>query len=184
MKKYSIVHVPNEILLKPTRKVVDFDVSLIKIVDEMYIVMEELHGIGIAANQIGVNLSIFIAKEPEGSMVYINPQITQTHGSVLSLEGCLSIPGKEFKVRRPRTLSIRYQNFEGESNERYITDYKVVRIISHEMDHLNGICIADYCKHSDCSCAYVKNRKGSLSTEYVMNHTEYRKKLGISDLIR
>jgi len=99
-------------------------------------------GVGLAAPQIGYTKNI-IAIKPElkdNVKVFINPEITE-HGEskVMMLEGCLSFPGVFAPVERYEVITVDYFN---ENNEKIIEKFikKKARIISHEIDHLFGIC--------------------------------------------
>lgn len=174
---------PESGLLERTRKVTVFGDPLEVLVHRMIQVMRDRNGVGIAANQVAVNQSLFVVEYKDELSVYVNPEILNEHGSVLSEEGCLSL-GIGKLVQRPTKLQLSYQTTSGERLEKYFTDPGMVRIISHEMDHLEGICIADYCNHEMCSCNYVKNRKGQVPLHYLENIEKYKKKLGIGNLLK
>jgi len=118
-----------------------------KIIKEMFETMYENIGIGLSANQVGLDMSFFITDisvhEPEYKrMVFINPQIVYSEGESEIEEGCLSIPGIRSNVIRPETVIVRYKTPEGEEKEERISGL-MARVIQHEIDHLNGIYFVD-----------------------------------------
>ena len=106
--------------------------------------MREHKGIGLAAPQVGISEQILVADIGEGPVVVVNPEILR-RSSVMELkeEGCLSIPGILIKVKRPKTIMVRYRNEENKIIEREFSDL-LARVILHETDHLKGKLIIDY----------------------------------------
>ncbi len=107
-------------------------------------------GVGLASTQIGVPLRVFVMKHNEFESEFINPEIISTGDDIKSEEeGCLSIPNVGIKVNRAKNIRISYQvlgnNGELISKLEEYDDY-IARIIQHEIDHLDGICITDKVK--------------------------------------
>lgn len=110
--------------------------------------MRHADGLGIAAPQVGVNLRIYIARlNFNSSNELIVPMVnaefleksTDTEGAE---EGCLSIPGKFGLVKRAKSVTIRYADEKGKSHTLKLQGLNA-RIMQHEMDHLDGVLIAD-----------------------------------------
>jgi peptide deformylase len=102
-------------------------------------------GAGLAAPQVGIRKRFFImAIDGEEPMACVNPRIIQHMPLVTeaSPEGCLSIPGRTFLVRRPRIILVSYQTETADFREEYLTDWNA-RIFQHELDHLDGVLILD-----------------------------------------
>ena len=159
----KIVSVPDKILSSSTRKVEEIDErikKLIKNMETVLIAQDDPPGVGLAANQVGVNLSIFIIRPTQKSKikVFINPKIIKTvSGSVLfrtvlkkdrpykkkpiRLEGCLSIPRIWGPVKRANKVLLEYQDLTSPTYEVKLGWFQgfEATIIQHEMDHLNGI---------------------------------------------
>lgn len=139
----EVLTTENEILHRPTEflKNEEFGPELETIVKNMFETMENHSALGLAANQIGINKSILVLKN---GPVMINPTILAASGHVFSYgEGCLSVPGKRFDVKRKRTIVIRYLDLDGKEC-RWKSKTKMQAIaIQHEMDHLAGITIED-----------------------------------------
>ncbi|MBA4384397.1 MAG: peptide deformylase [Anaerolinea sp.] len=131
-----------------------FDSDLLKkIILDMYNLLYEAGGVGIAAPQVGLNLQIVAIDESRGKevepLVLINPKITY-YGSELveDREGCLSLPGYAGLVERSKQIKVSYWNQHLESVEMPAEDY-LARVIQHEVDHLRGVLYIDHIKYPD-----------------------------------
>lgn len=99
----------------------------------------ESDAIGLAAPQIGRTDRVCII----GKLICFNPRIVKAEGHAKdSVEGCLSVPGQLFKVKRFRKVWLEYQNQKGQ--------YKLIELYGqgaacaqHEIDHLDGVLICD-----------------------------------------
>ena len=147
----KIITAPNKILSQPTQPVSIFDKKLKEIIKQMIEILEKQNdppGVGLAANQVGLNLSLFIIKPSKKSKisVFVNPQIKKTILSknnpskkrVIKLEGCLSLPKIWGPIKRASRVLLQYQDIEGKMHERWFSGFEAV-IIQHEVDHLKGI---------------------------------------------
>jgi peptide deformylase len=129
---------------KPVEKVDD---AIRALVEDMAETMYDAPGVGLAANQIGVPVRIFvidIAQEDEPSelRVFINPEIIEKDGVQLYREGCLSFPGVAEDVKRAATVKVRALDASGESFE-LEADGLLAVAIQHENDHLDGVLMVD-----------------------------------------
>ena len=147
MKIMDIVNYGNSILNKKCSPVSDFsDIKLV--IEKMFDSMYEAEGIGLAANQVGLDLNLFIidithTEEAEKPHVFINSEILSFHGQkTFFQEGCLSLPGIALDVERPEKVVLKYQTVDQEWHEDEFEGL-LSRAIQHEMDHLNGIFIVD-----------------------------------------
>lgn len=136
----EVVKSPNDILTKKTKKIVKFDQNLAKLLDDMYETMLENDGIGIAAPQVGESVRVAIVDLGEGEepIELVNPEVLQTEGSVIEIEGCLSFPELFGEVERPFYVRVKAQERNGDWYELEAEDYEA-RAILHEIDHLDGI---------------------------------------------
>ena len=147
MAVLEIVHYGNPILRKKCKPVND-PLSIESIIDDMFDSMYEAEGIGLAANQVGLDMNLFIidvthTDEAEDTHVFINGAIITTDGDdKVFQEGCLSMPGIALDVIRPEKVTLKYQGIDGEWHENEF-DGLLGRAIQHEMDHLNGTFIID-----------------------------------------
>lgn len=138
------------ILHKKTRKVVfdELKKELPALLADMYETMDAVGGIGLAANQIGLDLRLAAIKikredaEPV-SIVIINPEIVEKSGSLYEEEGCLSFPGLFAKVRRAAKVKVRALNEKGLPIE-INAEGLFAKALQHEMDHLDGVVFVDH----------------------------------------
>lgn len=141
----------DKMLRKKTGLVKEISNEDIKLIKDMFETMHNANGVGLAANQVGVNKSIFVVDlsgveghEDAKPMVFINPRIVERskEKSVIE-EGCLSLPDVRGKIGRPESIKITYQDYD--LKEHTIEAYEILaRAIQHEYDHLQGILIVDY----------------------------------------
>lgn len=136
----KIVKHPSEILTTPTKKVLKFDRKLATLLKDMHDTMLDSDGIGIAAPQVGESIRVAIVDLGEGEDIIemINPEVLETEGSVIDIEGCLSFPELYGEVERPFYVRIKAQERDGRWYELEAEDYEA-RAILHEIDHLDGI---------------------------------------------
>lgn len=138
-----IVKMGHERLGLRAEPVTDWGDWLQELVRDMVETMNAAHGVGLAANQVGLPHDLAIidvdAGTSESSLIVLtNPEIVETSGTVKEEEGCLSIPGLTAEVERPARVVARYQDEHGV--ERTIEgEGLLAKALVHEIDHLNGI---------------------------------------------
>ncbi len=149
-KVLKIIKAPSDILNKPCQRVESFGQNLKKLADQMLATLQAQHdppGVGLAANQVGVSLQIFVLqKDPSDKPLFVvNPEILRIENKKnestkekKELEGCLSIPRIWSPVQRAKKIKIRYQDLKGNTKEQEFKGLNAV-IIQHEIDHLQGI---------------------------------------------
>lgn len=138
----NIIHYPNQILTTPTKRVEVFDEALLKTLDNMYELMLAYNGIGLAANQCGLDKSMFIIKHKDSYKEFVNPAITLTDSAILMREGCLSFPGVILEVSRPEYVTVEAQDKHGESFKVALEGLEA-RVVLHEAAHLLGKTFLD-----------------------------------------
>lgn len=141
----QIVKNDNEFLSKKSRKVEVIDSRIIELVNDMKDTLLKSNGVGLAAPQVGVLKRIFIVDvgTPDNNefIEFINPEIIKKKGkNDKYIEGCLSYPGRSFKITRPNKVTIQAQNINGEWFTMEAEDF-IARALCHENDHLDGITI-------------------------------------------
>jgi len=139
---YPIVKFGDPVLEKRAEPVTDFDAELRKLVEDMFESMYAAHGVGLAAPQIGISkrlavIDVTFKEDPEAKLVLANPEIIHTEGRHTQNEGCLSIPEFRESVTRPRKVTIRAQDVNGNFYEK-TGEELLARAFLHETDHLNG----------------------------------------------
>lgn len=147
--KPSIVTIPNEILRKPATKVSCFDSILKEKIETMAKALRAEGGVGLAANQLGLNDHLLIVEstyEDRGLIpltIFINPEIIQyAPEKDLLDEGCLSIPPIELETERSLKIKVKYTDENGRKHKIFAKGF-LARILQHEIDHLNGILFTD-----------------------------------------
>ena len=136
---------PDPILRQRARKVTRFDGELGQLAADMAETMAAHRGVGLAANQVGVLLRLFVIRMEgwEEAMTLVNPEIIRREGQREVEEGCLSLPGYRGMVNRAERIRVRYQDLNG-NKLRLKADCMLAQAIEHETDHLNGILYLDH----------------------------------------
>ncbi|MEU0885212.1 peptide deformylase [Lentzea sp. NPDC005914] len=141
------------VLHNPTREVTEFDTELKTLVDDMFETMAAARGVGLAANQIGVDLRVFVYDCPDDEGVQhrgviCNPvletsEIPETMPDPDDdFEGCLSVPGEAYPTGRAQWAKVTGQDVDGQPFEVEGTGF-FARCLQHETDHLNGYLYTD-----------------------------------------
>jgi peptide deformylase len=135
------------ILREATRPVANLNGDLDRLIDDMVETMVAAPGMGLAANQVGSPLRVFVANpsedhDPSRLLVVINPELVESDGELVTEEGCLSIPDFRDEVRRARRVLVRGLDRAGRPIEVEGEDL-LARIFQHELDHLNGVLFVD-----------------------------------------
>jgi peptide deformylase len=158
----KIVHYGDPILKKKGKPVLTFDGKLAGLADDMVATMYEAEGIGLAAQQIGLELQFCVVDlshadtdfsyEFDGTspplnlimpMALANPVVEQVpEPTTIYEEGCLSFPDIRGNVVRPDRIRVTFQDVQGQSHELTCTGL-LSRCIQHEVDHLNGVLFID-----------------------------------------
>jgi len=100
--------------------------------------MRECNGIGLSANQVGLNHRMFVM-EGEPAFACFNPRIVEYGDEQVVLEeGCLTYPGLFVKIKRPKNIKVRFQGPDGVTYTKTFTGI-TSRCFQHELDHLDGI---------------------------------------------
>ena len=145
MSKLYLVTYPRPVLRKQALAVKNVDGNLVKTADEMFTIMYENNGVGLAGPQVGVSKRILVLDVREdGRPVYvmINPRITRREGQAEAEEGCLSFPDIFGEVKRAECVEVTYVDREGEE-QTLEAEGMLARAIQHEIDHLNGVLFID-----------------------------------------
>lgn len=135
-----ILALPDPVLTRRTQKVTKFDASLPKLVEDMIETMRDAHGVGLAANQVGVPLMLCVIEIPEEEevRVLVNPELVSQEGERKLIEGCLSVPGYQGQVLRSDKVKVRYQDLKGRKLRITAEGNLLAQALEHEIGHLNG----------------------------------------------
>lgn len=142
-----LTYIGDPILRQKTKRVTDFQAAQVH-VDQLIADLHELQGAGLAANQIGLDLNIFVAevkktdlfpdREESPLTIMLNAEIVGRSEEMITFwEGCFSIPGFLGEVPRHEWLDVKYQTRDGQHRQERISGY-LARVIQHETDHLLG----------------------------------------------
>lgn len=134
----NIVKEGDEVLTKKCRPVEKFDDRLASLLDDMYETMTAGNGVGLAAPQVGMLRRAFVIDIGEGKLEFVNPEIIKTSGRQETGEGCLSCPGEYGITIRPRFVTVKAQDRNGQEFTMEASDL-LAKAICHENDHLDGI---------------------------------------------
>lgn len=143
MAKRMIVKIGEDILRKKCKEVTEFDDRLGALLDDMAETMIDADGVGLAGPQVGVLKRVAVIS-PNGKKFYefVNPVIVSSSGTQLCKEGCLSVPGINGEVERPKKIEVRAYDRHGKAfmlkAEGFLAD-----ICCHEFDHLDGVLFID-----------------------------------------
>ncbi len=170
MKIFTIANKKEKKFLR--KKTADFDFKkytkkeIAELIKQMREIMTEAIGIGLSANQLGLNLRLFVAQisdeplkrdknnriilpSPESMKFYaiFNPEIIKfSKEKIVMEEGCLSVPGIYGEVERPEKITL--VGYDKNAKKIKIKAWGLLaRVFQHEADHLNGILFIDRTKH-------------------------------------
>ena len=129
------------VLRTPAAEVVDFDKELHKLVADLMDTMEDAPGVGLAAPQLGVSLRVFTYWVDEELGHLVNPTLKLSDDIELGEEGCLSLPGRRFYVKRPYRIVASWTNVVGHRISGAVLHGASARIFQHEHDHLRGVTL-------------------------------------------
>ena len=116
------------------------------LVKDMRKKMHEWHGVGLAATQIGLKESFFVAQTPNGKFYAIfNPRITKTEEPILLEEGCLSVPDRYGEIERYDKVTLEGQDQNGKPIKVKAWGL-LAQVFQHETDHLHGALYIDKAK--------------------------------------
>lgn len=146
------------ILCQKTQLVTDpLSPEIQELLPKMIKTMHKEHGVGLAAPQINIPLRLAVAEVENKQYFFINPEITsRSQDTIISEEGCLSLPGEFFPILRSETVTLRYVNEKGLPKKMRATGF-LATVIQHEVDHLDGVLILH---------RYLKQEKKQKNTSY------------------
>lgn len=139
----EVVTWPNPALLRKTEPIAEVTDEIQARIDQMYDLMHESGGVGLAAPQVAWSARLLVlnpSDDRDQDEVLINPVIKARRGRVLGEEGCLSFPGIYVQVERAREIDLEYTDRGGERRTDTRRDF-MARIVQHELDHLDNILL-------------------------------------------
>lgn len=130
------------VLRQPTALVGEIDGALARLVEDMIETMYAAPGVGLAANQVGVQKRLFVWDIGEGPGVAINPVVSGHSGEWTYDEGCLSVPGLFWPIVRPKQVRLDAVDLDGREFS-VDADEVLARVFLHETDHLDGMLLLE-----------------------------------------
>jgi peptide deformylase len=164
MATFPIRTFPDPVLSMRATAVEDFDEHLGRLADDMLETMYAAPGVGLAAPQIGIPKRIFVADIGDGPFVMVNPEIVESSGSWKYEEGCLSVPGRYWNIKRRDHARAVGVGLDGQPVE-YEGDELMGRVLQHEIDHLNGILLLEHLSGRARRAALAELRQDPLGLQ-------------------
>jgi peptide deformylase len=130
------------VLREPASPVESFDEPLRRLAEDMIQTMHEAPGVGLAAPQVGRPLRLIVFDLGENPQALANPVLRNEWGEQVGEEGCLSVPGLYYPVRRAQKVWADGYGLDGHEVE-VEAEELLARVLQHEVDHLNGILFID-----------------------------------------
>jgi len=150
------------------------DIDPVELTDSMFEIMKNNSGLGLSANQVGINARVFVMGLLETRIDVFNPQILNYIGSDGMLdEGCLSYPGIFMRMKRPSSIHVKFQDKTGKFKEEVFYGM-TARVFLHEYDHLEGITFKDRVSKMKWDLAtrrMVKNLKRKIRNDNTLGTT-------------
>ena len=143
----SLVEYPHPALFRKAKPLLRIDHGVRDAVEQMFEIMYDSHGVGLAANQVALPYRMFVVNptgDPDSGeeLAFLNPTLSRPRGTAIQEEGCLSLPGLRADVRRPQRVIIEAWDLNGQPI-RIDLDGFLARVVQHEFDHLEGRLFTD-----------------------------------------
>jgi peptide deformylase len=130
------------VLNQVTTEFENIDGRVAALADTMIETMYEAPGVGLAANQVGIQKRLFVYDKGDGPVVVVNPTIIESDGEWTYEEGCLSVPGLSWEITRSNAIHLVGFDLDGNEISVEASEFEG-RIFQHEMDHLNGVLLIE-----------------------------------------
>ena len=142
MAVMKILRLGDETLRKKSHPVTKIDRRTIGLLKDMAETMYAADGCGLAAPQVGILRRMVVIDVGDGLIELINPEIIESEGEEIGVEGCLSVPGRRGTVKRPTKVVVRALDKKGREIELTAEGF-LARAVCHELDHLDGTVYVD-----------------------------------------
>lgn len=144
----KILQYPHPALRRVAKPLTAISPRVLAYAEEMFRLMYEARGIGLAATQVGLPYQLLVLNltadpaQTGQEHVYINPVLIDRKGSIEDEEGCLSFPGLYQKIRRAKSIQVQAYDLKGQLVEINVSEL-ASRALQHEIDHLHGVVFID-----------------------------------------
>ena len=142
MAVMKILRLGDETLRKTSHPVTKIDRRTVGLLKDMAETMYAADGCGLAAPQVGILRRMVVIDVGDGLIELINPEIIESEGEEIGVEGCLSVPGRRGTVKRPTKVVVRALDKKGREIELTAEGF-LARAVCHELDHLDGVVYVD-----------------------------------------
>ena len=169
MEKLTIKKYPHPILKYKSKPVTKIDATLKETVQQMFELMYETDGVGLAANQVGIPYQFFVMnvsgnrEKKEDEYVFINPVIHKKKGKEEDEEGCLSFPEIRAPVVRGAEVELEGISLEGKP-QRFTWKGLLARAVQHETDHLKGVSFVE--RLSEPAFVEIREQLAELEVQF------------------
>ena len=153
----EILVFPDPFLARKATPVASVNDRIRALIRDMFETMYASDGVGLAATQVGVGKRVIVldvspVDETVAPVAVVNPEIVSRSGTVMGVEGCLSVPGVQGEVCRAETVEVRGMDEQG--NPLRIRAAGILsRALQHEIDHLDGVLFIDRLSSSAAASA-------------------------------
>lgn len=188
-----ILQYPNRLLAQAAEPITVFDETVAKLSADLRETAKAFAAEGLAATQVGELVRMFVIKDQATNeyITCINPVITAINlvADLDSLEGCLSFPGVNEKIKRHSSIRVTYQDEGGAETSRVLADVNAVAF-QHELDHLNGIVFTAHMGQLQKRLALKRltkvarvTKRRSVEIEQIMTRSlrEYNKTVAVTE---
>lgn len=118
--------------------------GMTKLIKRMKMTMKKYNGLGLSANQCGLEARVFVIGTDQFQLACINPKITEVSFEKHKIkEGCLSYPGLFLMIDRHETIEVEYTDENGKQVKQLMEGI-TAQCFQHELDHLNGIKMEEH----------------------------------------
>jgi peptide deformylase len=145
--RLELVEYPHPALARKAKPLARIDDAVRDAVAQMFDIMYESQGVGLAANQVALPYRLFVVnvtgqRGAGEELVFLNPALSRPRGTAVQEEGCLSLPGLRMDVRRPERVVLDAWSLDGQPIHLDLDGF-LARVVQHEFDHLEGRLFTD-----------------------------------------
>jgi peptide deformylase len=145
--RLELVEYPHPALARKAKPLARIDDAVRDAVAQMFDIMYEAQGVGLAANQVALPYRLFVVnvtgqRGAGEELVFLNPALSRPRGTAAQEEGCLSLPGLRMDVRRPERVVLDAWSLDGQPIHLDLDGF-LARVVQHEFDHLEGRLFTD-----------------------------------------
>jgi len=135
---------PDPVLRRRAKEVEPASAAARKATERLREAFSQVEALGLAANQVGLLSRVIVVRLGEEERVLLNPEVIwRSEELELDCEACLSVPGVEADLARPKEVRVRAQDEDGKEVDLALEGL-LARVLLHEIDHLDGVLYIDH----------------------------------------